>query len=75
MAATAAFADDAVWAAEDWSWDPHNMQATPADTPAAGKSSGGKGTRTAAPASIDKQGCQVRCGRRLCHPRERGEGY
>lgn len=56
----AAFADDAVWAAEDWRWDPHKMQATPAEPGAGSKSSGGKSARGSAAPDTGKLGCQVR---------------
>lgn len=60
----ASFVDEAVWAAQDWKWDAHNLTATPADATAAGKAPR-KGSDTAAA----KQGCQVRYSRfRGCGP-------
>ena len=58
----ASFVDEAVWAAQDWKWDAHNLTATPAEAPQAGKAAR-KGGDTA----TTKQGCQVRYARcRVC---------
>ena len=51
----ASFVDEAVWAAQDWKWDAHNLTATPADAP-----QGGKAARKGRDAAATKQGCQVR---------------
>lgn len=50
----ASFVDEAVWAAQDWKWDAHNLTATPADAP-----QGGKAARKGGDAATTKQGCQV----------------
>lgn len=57
----ASFVDEAVWAAQDWKWDPHSLTAAPADPATAGK-----GARKGGEAASSKLGCQVRytaCGR------------
>lgn len=54
----ASFVDEAVWAAQDWKWDAHNLTATPADAP-----QGGKAARKGGDAATTKQGCQVRYAR------------